>query len=240
MTERSRSRRPRAAAVVWASTLLFAALFALLTYNLSLAGAPVPGHGPGAPGAQGDQAARRHHDRPDTGRKHASAAARPPTRPPDRLRSRPAPPDDGRARHHLRCNGQPRPLPDRRAGAGRAARGRGRRAREALRPRVRRRALPLQAGERALRPQRRPPAPGAGLRAPAQGGGGRVGGGAQDRRPRRPDPGAGDRGGRIRRLAGRGGGRASGRGTGPGAGAASRRPGPGTEVARLRSRRGGR
>ena len=40
MTERSRPRRPRAAPVVWASTLLFAALFALLTYNLSLAGPP--------------------------------------------------------------------------------------------------------------------------------------------------------------------------------------------------------
>jgi hypothetical protein len=40
MTEGSRSRRPRATAVVWASTLLFAALFALLTYNLSLAGSP--------------------------------------------------------------------------------------------------------------------------------------------------------------------------------------------------------
>ncbi len=43
MTERSRPRRPRAAAVVWASTLLFAALFALLTYNLSLAGEPAQG-----------------------------------------------------------------------------------------------------------------------------------------------------------------------------------------------------
>lgn len=40
MTERSRPRRPRAALVVWGSTLLFAALFALLTYNLSLAGVP--------------------------------------------------------------------------------------------------------------------------------------------------------------------------------------------------------
>jgi hypothetical protein len=43
MTERSRSRRPRAAAVIWASTLLFTALFALLTYNLSLAGPPSQG-----------------------------------------------------------------------------------------------------------------------------------------------------------------------------------------------------
>jgi hypothetical protein len=40
MTEHSRPRRPRAVAVVWASTLLFAALFALLTYDLSLAGPP--------------------------------------------------------------------------------------------------------------------------------------------------------------------------------------------------------
>jgi hypothetical protein len=40
MTERSRPRRPRAAPVVWGSTLLFAALLALLTYNLSLAGPP--------------------------------------------------------------------------------------------------------------------------------------------------------------------------------------------------------
>lgn len=40
MTEGSRSRRPRATAVVWASTLLFAAFFALLTYSLSLAGPP--------------------------------------------------------------------------------------------------------------------------------------------------------------------------------------------------------
>ena len=46
MTERSRPRRPRAAAVIWASTLLFAALFALLTYNLSLARAPSQGAAP--------------------------------------------------------------------------------------------------------------------------------------------------------------------------------------------------
>lgn len=46
MTERSRPRRPPAAAVVWASALLFAGLFALLTYNLSLAGAPSQGAAP--------------------------------------------------------------------------------------------------------------------------------------------------------------------------------------------------
>lgn len=40
MTEGSRPPRPRAAPVVWASTLLFAGLFALLTYNLSLAAPP--------------------------------------------------------------------------------------------------------------------------------------------------------------------------------------------------------
>jgi hypothetical protein len=43
MTERSRPRRPRAVAVIWASSLLFAALFALLTYNLSLARIPSQG-----------------------------------------------------------------------------------------------------------------------------------------------------------------------------------------------------
>ena len=43
MTERRPTRRPRAAPVVWASTLLFAALFALLTYDLSLAGPPSKG-----------------------------------------------------------------------------------------------------------------------------------------------------------------------------------------------------
>jgi hypothetical protein len=48
MTERGRPRRPPAAAVIWASTLLFAALFALLTYNLSLAGPPAQGTAPTA------------------------------------------------------------------------------------------------------------------------------------------------------------------------------------------------
>jgi hypothetical protein len=43
MTERSRPRRPGATPVVWASTLLFAALFALLTYNLSVAGSASQG-----------------------------------------------------------------------------------------------------------------------------------------------------------------------------------------------------
>ncbi len=48
MTEqRRRPRRPGSAPVIWASTLLFAALFAVLTYNLSVAGsaaqtAPAP------------------------------------------------------------------------------------------------------------------------------------------------------------------------------------------------------
>lgn len=37
MTERRRPRRPSSAPVVWASLLLFATLFALLTYNLSAA-----------------------------------------------------------------------------------------------------------------------------------------------------------------------------------------------------------
>lgn len=36
MTERVRSRRPRASLVLWGSILLFAALFALLVYRFSL------------------------------------------------------------------------------------------------------------------------------------------------------------------------------------------------------------
>ena len=65
--------------------------------------------------------------------------------------------------------------------------------------RVRRGALALQARQRAVRAERRPARARAGLGAAAPRGEGGARGGRAQRRPRRPDPGAGDRGGGLRR-----------------------------------------
>ncbi len=194
-----RPGRPSFAPVFWGSLALFAVLFAVLTYQMSTASAPqaapvvvrkvikrrivttiVPGPG-------------RHQRQRRLGQQQ-------------RRRARGGPRDDWRimSEHdvtfdamgsHVRfLIGEPGPGMDPAPQAAERAR--------ALRRRVRRDALALQAGERAERAQRRPARVRAGVRADANRGQGRPRGRRAKRRPRRSDPRRGDRGGRLRRLAG--------------------------------------